>query len=172
MRRRTAFELIFLLAFGVVLCMIAFYVLLSPARGEGPKLTWLLSTPVTIEDKAFTKVKVLRVYDGDTITVTLRAKLPTVFGEALGVRVFGVDTPEMHGKCDRERQLARAARDFVREKVAATKNVTLRHVSRGKYFRIVAAVDLDGEDLAGMLLERGYAVPYYGGTKTEDWCAS
>ncbi len=61
--------------------------------------------------------RVVSVYDGDTLTVdaepwpglTARTK----------VRVAGVDTPEIRGKCQTEKDLAIRARDFVRATVGA-----------------------------------------------------
>ena len=48
--------------------------------------------------------------------------------------------------------------------------VDLKNIERGKYFRIVADVIVDGESLADILIETGLAVPYDGGTKGKDWC--
>ncbi|MBT4718911.1 MAG: thermonuclease family protein, partial [Rhodospirillaceae bacterium] len=55
--------------------------------------------------------RLLRVIDGDTIAVSARIWL----GQAVEtlVRVDGVDTPELKGKCAAERKLARRARGFV-----------------------------------------------------------
>ena len=61
--------------------------------------------------------RVVSVYDGDTLTVdaepwpglTARTK----------VRVAGVDTPEIRGKCQAEKDLAIQARDFVRSLVGS-----------------------------------------------------
>ena len=41
---------------------------------------------------------------------------------------------------------------------------------RDKYFRINARVIADGQDLSEMLVVKGLAIPYDGGTKTKDWC--
>jgi len=41
---------------------------------------------------------------------------------------------------------------------------------RGKYFRIVGRLIVDGQDLSDMLIQKQLAVPYHGGTKTKDWC--
>jgi endonuclease YncB( thermonuclease family) len=49
------------------------------------------------------------------------------------------------------------------------KGVTLSRVLRGKYFRYIATVTSDGENLGQQLIDNGHAVPYYGGTRT-DWC--
>jgi len=48
--------------------------------------------------------------------------------------------------------------------------IDLKNIERGKYFRIVADVFVDGESLADELIEAGIAVPYDGGKKTHNWC--
>ena len=48
--------------------------------------------------------------------------------------------------------------------------INLKNMERGKYFRIVADVYADGENIADILIESGMAVRYDGGTKTKDWC--
>ena len=49
-------------------------------------------------------------------------------------------------------------------------SITLKNVERGKYFRIVATVEADGQDVSDLLIQEGLAVPYDGGTKVKDWC--
>lgn len=68
-----------------------------------------------------TPARVLSVYDGDTVKVEA-AMWPGLTWKG-SVRVEGVDTPELRGKCEAEKRKARAARDFVRERVG--KRVTL-----------------------------------------------
>ena len=41
-------------------------------------------------------------YDDDTCTIAIRG-LPSVFGDKLGLRLVGIDTPEMIGKSEEER---------------------------------------------------------------------
>lgn len=116
-------------------------------------------------------VHVIRVYDGDTITVNLDDDYPDVFSKKLGVRIRGIDTPEIRGKCPAEKALAKEARDLVKMMVTQAHQIDLRDIGRGKYFRIVANVVIDGRSVADLLLQKGLAVPYDGGTKTKDWCA-
>ena len=116
-----------------------------------------------------TAFEVVRVYDGDTFFVDIPSLHP-LLGDEIGVRVRGVDTPEIRGHCDRERELARRARDFVQERLAQAATVTLVDVERGKYFRIVASVVVDGVDLAELLIAAGLAVPYDGDGPKQSWC--
>ena len=48
--------------------------------------------------------------------------------------------------------------------------IDLREVERGKYFRLVAEVIADGENMSDVLLERGLAWPYDGGTRERPFC--
>ena len=42
--------------------------------------------------------KVISVYDGDTFRVNIDS-LPPIVGKNIAIRVNGVDTPEIRGKC-------------------------------------------------------------------------
>lgn len=109
-------------------------------------------------------------YDGDTCMMSLPGIHP-LFGDHIPVRLAGIDTPEMKGQCEREKQLARQARDLVRSHLSRAGEIRLRKASRDKYFRIDARVIADGADLSEILINQGLAVPYDGGTKTKVWCA-
>jgi micrococcal nuclease len=61
-----------------------------------------------------------------------------------GVRVLGVDTPEIRGECPEESDKALAARDFVRELLVG-ELVLLADVQHDKYGgRVDAVVLLEG----------------------------
>ena len=66
--------------------------------------------------------------------------------------------------------LARQAKQFVVAALRSAKVIELRNLRRGKYFRIVADVYVDGQSLAPMLIAKGLGVPYHGGRKTRPWC--
>ena len=48
--------------------------------------------------------------------------------------------------------------------------IDIIEVGRDKYFRIDGDVVYDGKSLRKEMLNRGYAIPYDGGTKTNPWC--
>lgn len=114
-------------------------------------------------------VRLVRVYDGDTFFVNIEGVHP-LLGDEIGIRVRGVDTPEIRGKCDREKELAQAARRFAEDALLGATSVDLLDVERGKYFRIVADVSLDGANLAQLLIDNGLGVSYDGKGKRHDWC--
>ena len=112
--------------------------------------------------------KVISVYDGDTFRVDI-ASLPPIVGKNIAIRVSGVDTPEIRGKCQYEKNLALKARDFVRARLANAKEIKLTNLQRGKYFRVVANVVVDGVSLEQELLDNELAYRYDGGKKLS-WC--
>lgn len=121
-------------------------------------------------ESPFIAVTVHTCHDGDTCTVTLTDPfLPPVFGTQISVRLRGIDTPEMHSPCVDERSRAIAARRFLLDKLAHATRVDLVTPQRDKYFRLLATVTADGEDLSSALLRAGLAHPYHGGTKLP-WC--
>jgi len=104
------------------------------------------STQAAPQYGTVTVSKVISVYDGDTFRVDI-ASLPPIVGKNIAIRVNGVDTPEIRGKCQYEKNLALKARDFVRDKLANAKEIKLTNLQRGKYFRVVASVLVDGVSL-------------------------
>lgn len=116
-----------------------------------------------------------RVYDGDTFYINL-PNMPSVFGKNLGVRILGIDTPEMRSGCKTEegkaaeKKLALDAKDSLTSMIKNARVVKLTQLKRDKYFRLLASVKLDGKDAAEQLIAEGFARPYDGGKKI-GWCA-
>ena len=111
----------------------------------------------------------VRNYDGDTITFDL-PNLHPIIGNKIAIRVNGIDTPEIRGKCDKEKYDAKQAKGMVEEFLKDAERIDLKNMGRGKYFRIVADVYADGENLAEALIDAGMAVKYDGGKKNSRWC--
>jgi len=108
------------------------------------------------------------IYDGDTFRANL-ADMPDIIGERMSIRISGIDTPEMRGKCPKEKDLARKAKKFTVQMLRNGTVIELRNTARGKYFRILADVDIDGVNLGKELIKNNLAVPYHGGKKI-NWC--
>jgi micrococcal nuclease len=111
----------------------------------------------------------VRNYDGDTITFNL-PNLHPIIGKKISIRVNGIDTAEIRGKCDKEKYNAKQAKDMVAEILKDAERIDLKNMRRGKYFRIAADVYVDGENLAEALIDSGMAVKYDGGKKNTSWC--
>lgn len=108
--------------------------------------------------------QVIKVYDGDTITIA--SKLP--FEDSplyrLFVRLNGIDTPEIKTKDEEEKNCAKEARDEL-SKLIMNKEIQLKNIKSEKYGRILADVYLDDLHINKWLVENRYAVNYDGGTK-------
>ena len=127
----------------------------------------ITSTPLHA-DQTITVSRLVSVYDADTFRVDVNG-WPPIVGENMPIRVLGVDAPEIRGKCALEKEQARAAKAFTLQALENGKTVELRNLKRGKYFRFLADVFIDGENLASMLIKQGHARPYDGGTR-QGWC--
>lgn len=114
-------------------------------------------------------VEVLDVYDGDSFSV-LAHMWPKQYVEAQ-VRVAGIDAPEMRGRCEEEKKLARDAKKLVEKFLKFGEPITIRNVSLDKFGgRVDADVhNAKGESLAGALIRAKLARPYHGGAK-RGWC--
>ena len=108
-------------------------------------------------------------YDGDTIHVTVPG-LPAELSK-MSIRLDGVDTPEIRGKCEAERQKAKAARAITRRWLLAhMTDIRVCNPKWGKYAgRIVARIKSGNEDLTQALLKAGLGRVYHGG-KRQGWC--
>lgn len=112
------------------------------------------------------KVQVIDNYDGDTITVNI-PNVPDIFGKNIPIRLRGIDTPEIKSKCLDNKVRALAAKYFVYYTIESGHEVVLKNITRGKYFRLVADVYVDGRNLNAQLLQNKLAVPYFGNTKSK-----
>jgi endonuclease YncB( thermonuclease family) len=130
------------------------------ATQTGAKAADRLPGPVPAE--------VVRVIDGDTLTV--RARIWLGQDITVNARIRGIDAPELHGKCQHEKDLAEAARQRLAA-AAGSGAVSLSRIENDKYAgRVLADVaTADGADLGRAMLASGLVRPYDGGSR-EPWC--
>ena len=122
------------------------------------------------DSRTFRCVKVLKNYDGDTLTVEIPGVHPLI-GKGISVRIAGIDTPEVKTKNDCEKQAGRIAKNLLTSLLKNAKQVDLTEVDRDKYFRILADVKVDGKSVKDIMLKNHVAYDYDGGTKEKrDWC--
>ena len=108
--------------------------------------------------------------DGDTITFNIAGVHP-LLGKNINVRLAGIDTPEVRTKDKCEKVVGKIAKQIVATLLRKAKRIDLGNAQRGKYFRIVADVKVDGQSLTKMLLNRGVGYPYDGDKKRKiNWC--
>ena len=111
---------------------------------------------------------VVKVYDGDTITVASR--LDTAGFTATStlyrfrVRLRGIDTPEIKGSSEAEKTKAKEARDALSAQIMG-QEVVLRNVGNEKYGRVLADIYFREVHMNQWMLDQGYAQVYDGGTK-------
>jgi endonuclease YncB( thermonuclease family) len=114
--------------------------------------------------------KVIKVYDGDTFTMISR--LPYTEGPIyrFSVRINGIDSPEIKGKTNNEKELAKQSRDAISNLILG-KIVTLKNITTEKYGRILADVYIGNVCVNDWMLTNKYAVKYDGGTKLrpDEW---
>lgn len=116
--------------------------------------------------------RVIKIYDGDTITIASRIPIPNSPIYRFQVRLNGIDTPEIRSKSRSEKHIAKLARDtlanLIYDKWARLENVTLE-----KYGRLLADVWVDDICINEWMIEKRFAVKYDGGTKhtPKNWVA-
>ena len=107
---------------------------------------------------------VIKVYDGDTITIASKLPYPDSPLYRFSVRLNGIDCPEIKGKDKYEKECAQIAKQEITDLVL-NKVVLLKNVGTEKYGRILADVYIDNIHLNDYLLKKRLAVSYDGGTK-------
>jgi endonuclease YncB( thermonuclease family) len=112
-----------------------------------------------------TRGKVIKVYDGDTITIA--SKLPYKSSQMyrFSVRLRGIDSPEIKSKSLAEKELAMNSKTCLSNLILG-QIVELKNVSTEKYGRILADVYIDNVNVNTWMLENKLALPYDGGKKT------
>jgi endonuclease YncB( thermonuclease family) len=91
------------------------------------------------------------VHDGDT-----------VWWQGEKIRIADIDTPELTGRCDRERRLARAARTRL-VVLLNTRPVTITRTGRDRYGRTLAVLGKVGD----RMIAEGLATRW---PNRRDWC--
>lgn len=130
-------------------------------------ITWDQTVPFV---PPVTYARVIKVYDGDTITVAsvLPYKGSRVY--RFQVRLNGIDTPEMKTSDEAEKAIALQAKEALKNLIYG-KWVKLQNTDNDKYGRLLADVWCEGLNVNQWMLDQRYAVRYDGGTKhvPADW---
>jgi len=117
-------------------------------------------------------ITIVKVIDGDTVDVDIELG----FGVCLKderVRIVGIDTPESRTSDPVEKLFGLAAKNRVLEllkdggKLITTENKKGEDM-KGKFGRVLGDFRInDGRILTDVLIEEGYCVPYFGGSKDD-----
>lgn len=105
-----------------------------------------------------------RVHDGDTFIANIEGVHPLI-GSDISIRIKGIDTPEITDHRQDIKDLALRAKEYVNQRLRHAATVELKDVQRDKYFRILADVLVDGNNIAQELVQLGFAKPYDGKAK-------
>lgn len=111
-----------------------------------------------------TEGHVIKVYDGDTITIATRLPFSASPLYKFSVRLNGIDTPEIKTKNPEEKAKAQQCKTALTS-LCLNRTVSLQNVSLEKYGRVLADVYCDGVHLNQYMVDNGYAVRYDGGHK-------
>ena len=114
--------------------------------------------------------KVVEIIDGDTLIVEIQS-WPQHYIKTR-IRLKNIDTPEIKGKCDFEKQKAQKAKAFLEKLIPTGTIILLDEVELGTYAgRFVAnAYKDDKHDIGQMLLEAKLARPYHIKIGRQKWC--
>jgi len=121
--------------------------------------------------------KIINVVDGDTVDALIDVGFDIWLKDRL--RLYGINTPEMHSKIPEERLRAVAAKQFVVDTLAsrtpADGVLTIKTYKNDKYGRLLAEITLPANaqpatfdqspastTINQMLVQAGHALPYFG----------
>jgi endonuclease YncB( thermonuclease family) len=108
--------------------------------------------------------EITSIYDGDTFRGNIK-DYPPIIGERIGIRITGIDCPELKDKRPKVKEMALQAKQYTVKRLREAKKIELVNMRRDKYFRILATVLVDGSSLGDELIKAGLAKSYDGGTK-------
>lgn len=103
---------------------------------------------------------IISVYDGDTF----KAKINTLpeFLNPFSIRINGIDCPEIRSSNLNEKAHAIIERNRADSILNTAKQVTLKNTKKGKYFRLVADVEVDNKKFDSIMIHNGICRPYNG----------
>lgn len=85
------------------------------------------------------------------------------------IRLLGIDTPEIKGKCKKEKDKALDAKKYLQSIIYNGKDIKIIGNKSDKYGRLLARVLVDDQDASSLMLLAGFARVYDGG-KRGGWC--
>ena len=115
------------------------------------------------------KVYVIKVYDGDTITIVYKNESDKKVYKG-SLRLRGIDAPEIRTKNKNEKEIAQIAKNRLNTLVF-NKYIRLEKIDYDKYGRILADIYVKNKNISDLLINERLGVKYDGGTKNtpNDW---
>jgi len=104
------------------------------------------------------RAEITSVYDGDTVVADIDLGM-NIWLRNERLRLWGIDTPELHRGNDRLR--ARQARDFLRGQILYQR-VVIKTIKdrKGKYGRYLAIIYKDGVNINELMVSESFARRY------------
>ena len=110
-----------------------------------------------------------RIVDGDTIDISIDLGFDLTKKER--VRLAGIDTPEKRTKDLKEKEMGYQATEFLEMHLMEASKLTVRTEKDGKFGRVLGWLyksDKDTMSINQIMIDKGYAWPYDGGTKVRN----
>lgn len=128
---------------------------------DGTDIEWKDTVEFTIPIQGG---RVIKVYDGDTITIASRLPYDESHLYRFSVRLNGIDTPEIKGKNEDEKCAAIECKNKL-SSLILNKYISLKNIQNEKYGRILANVYLNELCINDLLIKERYAIKYDGKEK-------
>ena len=110
-----------------------------------------------------------RIVDGDTIDISIDLGFDLTKKER--VRLAGIDTPEKRTKNQKEKEMGYQATEFLEMHLMEATKLTVRTEKDGKFGRMLGwlyKTDEDTKSINQIMIDKGYAWAYDGGTKVRN----
>ena len=110
-----------------------------------------------------------RIVDGDTIDISIDLGFDLTKKER--VRLAGIDTPEKRTKNEKEKEMGYQATEFLEMHLMEATKLTVRTEKDGKFGRMLGWLYKSDEDTMSInqiMIDKGYAWAYDGGTKVRN----
>ena len=117
------------------------------------------------------KVNIIKIVDGDTVDVDIDLGFGMWIKDER-VRMMGIDTPESRTRDKVEKKFGLASKERLKS-MLGKKGILKTQVNKkgedmkGKFGRILGDFVVDDKMATEILVEEGYAVAYFGGSKDE-----
>jgi|TARA_A100001391_G_scaffold33714_2_gene18287 micrococcal nuclease len=117
------------------------------------------------------KVNIIKVVDGDTVDVDIDLGFGMWIKDER-VRMMGIDTPESRTRDKVEKKFGLASKEKLKS-ILGKKAILKTQVNKkgedmkGKFGRILGDFIIDNKMATQILIDEGYAVAYFGGSKEE-----
>lgn len=118
----------------------------------------------TPEPYSYNIVSILKIHDGDTMTVIVDLGWST--HRVVELRLLGLDTPEVTGS---SKVAGQAVRDFVIKWLSKPNGLIVKSTEIDKYGRSIAVIYNNDISLNDLLVKEKLALPYDGGSRAGTW---